>query len=160
MILCDTVKKKCILEGGDVEYRYVESKDGWIASYADAKAALDAQAAEITRLRAVSDEVRGYLSRLLQSLHPAIDLLPNVLGVCTQIDHVLGGQREEITRLRAVIERLAQWHDAHAAHYEDEERKFNALPDGMSIAANFAQAKFQHKQRAAEIRAAAGEGKP
>ncbi len=38
------------LGGGDVEYRYVESKDGWIASYADAKAALDAQAAEITRL--------------------------------------------------------------------------------------------------------------
>ena len=61
------------------------------------------QAAEITRLRAVSDEVRGYLSRLLQSLHPAIDLLPNVLGVCTQIDHVLGGQREEITRLRAEL---------------------------------------------------------
>ncbi len=40
------------LGGGDVEYRYVESKDGWIASYADAKAALDAQATEITRLRA------------------------------------------------------------------------------------------------------------
>jgi len=40
------------LGGGDVEYRYVESKDGWIASYADAKAALDAQAAEIARLRA------------------------------------------------------------------------------------------------------------
>jgi hypothetical protein len=64
---------------------------------------LKAQAAEITRLRAVSDEVRGYLSRLLQSLHPAIDLLPNVLGVCTQIDNVLAGQREEITLLRAAL---------------------------------------------------------
>ena len=62
----------------------------------------------------------------------------------------------EIARLRAAIERLAQWHDAHAAHYEDQERQFNGLPDGMSVAANFAQAKFQHKQRAAAIRAALG----
>lgn len=62
-----------------------------------------AQAAEITRLRAASDEVKGYLSRLLQSLHPKIDLLPDLLGVCTQIDNVLAGQRAENARLRETL---------------------------------------------------------
>jgi hypothetical protein len=58
------------LGGGDVEYRYVESKDGWIASYADAKAALDAQAAEITRLRAeLATARREGMERAVSEVH-------------------------------------------------------------------------------------------
>lgn len=59
--------------------------------------------AEIARLREERDKVMGYLSRLLKALYPTVDLLPDLLGVCTQIDHVLAGQREEITRLRAAL---------------------------------------------------------
>ena len=107
------------------------------------------------------------MSNLLDRLQDMVDFKHDDMDVAREaIEEIvkLEAQHEEqaaeIARLRAAIERLAQWHDAHAAHYEDEERKFNALLDGMSIAANFAQAKFQHRQRAAAIRAAAKEGKP
>ena len=34
------------------------------------------------------EEVRGYLTRLLRSRYPEIDVLDSVIGICTQIDHV------------------------------------------------------------------------
>jgi len=95
------------------------------------------------------------MSDLLDRLQDMVDFKHDDMDVAREAT-------EEIARLRDAIERLAQWHDAHAAHYENDERNFNALPDGLSIAAKFAQAKFPHKQRAivirAAIRAAAKEG--
>ena len=77
-----------------------------IPTYDDIKEAvdlIDSQQERIEAQAAAIDDVRGYLSRLLQSLHPTIELLPTMLGVCTQIDNVLAGQKEEITRLRAAL---------------------------------------------------------
>jgi hypothetical protein len=48
-------------------------------------------------------KVHSYLSRCLQTLYQNIKLSPDLLGVCTQIDHVLGGQRDENARLREAI---------------------------------------------------------
>ena len=64
---------------------------------------IEAQAAEIAHLRAERDNAMGYLSRLLKALHPTIEPLPDLLGVCTQVDNVQAGQREEIARLHAAL---------------------------------------------------------
>ena len=81
----------------------------------------------------------------------------------------------EITRLRAALatarqdgmeaitEKIAGWHDAQAQHYDGMEREFRTIaehldPDAMQSAIRCAQGASQHRQRAAEIRAAAKEG--
>ena len=83
----------------------------------------------------------------------------------------------EITRLRAALataqregmeamaEKIAGWHDAQAQHYDAMEREFRTIaehldPDAMQSAIRCAQGASQHRQRAAEIRAAAKEEKP
>lgn len=40
-----------------------------------------------------AEQASGYLGRLLQSLHPEIELLDTLLGRCTQIDNVIVGLR-------------------------------------------------------------------
>jgi hypothetical protein len=54
-------------------------------------------------LAAERDKAQGYLSRCLQSLYPNIEPLPDLLGVCTQIDIVLAGQKAENARLREAL---------------------------------------------------------
>jgi hypothetical protein len=60
-------------------------------------------AAALRSLAAERDKAQGYLSRCLQSLYPNIEPLPDLLGVCTQIDNVLAGQKAENARLRAAL---------------------------------------------------------
>jgi len=64
-------------------------------------------AAEIERLRAERDEARAYLSRLLQIRHPTVEPLPDLLGVCTQIDNALAGLLAERDRLREALQLIA-----------------------------------------------------
>ena len=71
-------------------------------------AALRSLAAERDALRAERDKAQGYLSRCLQALYPNIEPLPDLLGVCTQIDHVLAGQHAEITLMLEALEKLAR----------------------------------------------------
>jgi hypothetical protein len=56
-------------------------------------AALRSLADERDALRADRDKAHGYLLRCLQALYPNIQPLPDLLGVCTQIDNVLAGQK-------------------------------------------------------------------
>lgn len=123
-------------------------------------------ATEIARLRDVSDEVKGYLSRMLQTLHPSIDLLPTVLGVCTQIDHVLAGQREEIARLRAALA-TARMELEHAARQIDCQcgKRDLVLSELRELGSLHAENVCPRDRSclailAADIRAAAKEGEP
>jgi len=54
----------------------------------------------------IHDKAQGYLSRCLQALYPKIEILPDLLGVCTQIDNVLAGQQAENARLREALQWL------------------------------------------------------
>jgi hypothetical protein len=60
-------------------------------------------AAALRSFAAERDKAQGYLSRCLQSLYPNIEPLPDLLGVCTQIDNVLAGQKAENARLLGAI---------------------------------------------------------
>jgi hypothetical protein len=53
-------------------------------------------------------KVQSYLSRCLQTLYPNIEPLPDLLGVCTQIDNALTGQQAEITLMLEALEKLAR----------------------------------------------------
>lgn len=71
--------------------------------------ALDAEAwnqrstpAEVAALRAEVEQAHSYLARLLQNTHPQCEPLPNLWGLCTQIDNMV----TEIPKLRAEVERL------------------------------------------------------
>jgi type I site-specific restriction endonuclease len=135
-----------------------------VATYddmADAADLIDSQQERIEAQAAAIDDVRGYLSRLLQSLHPAIDLLPTMLGVCTQVDNVLAGQKEEITRLRAALATARR--DALAEIKQDTDEAIElGRQDGMEYAAQIADGRPSDcgEDIAAAIRAAAGEGEP
>jgi len=63
----------------------------------------------IRSLAAERDKAQGYLSRCLQSLYPNIEPLPDLLGVCTQIDNVLAGQKAENARLREALAECNVW---------------------------------------------------
>ncbi len=65
--------------------------------------AIRSLAAERDALRAERDKAQGYLSGCLQSLYPNIEPLPDLLGICTQIDNALAGQQAENARLREVL---------------------------------------------------------
>lgn len=54
----------------------------------------------------IRDKAHGYLSRCLQALYPKIEILPDLLGVCTQIDNVLAGQQAEIKKLREALREI------------------------------------------------------
>jgi hypothetical protein len=63
----------------------------------------DLTSAALRSLAAERDKAQGYLSRCLQALYPNIEPLPDLLGVCTQIDNVLAGQKAENARLREAL---------------------------------------------------------
>jgi hypothetical protein len=95
--------------------RRVEDYDTTL-SVADVVEAAD----EIERLWAERAEARAYLSRLLQIRHPTVEPLPDLLGVCTQIDNALAGLLAERDRLREALGdkdeallRVAQWAEAY-----------------------------------------------
>lgn len=56
----------------------------------------------------IHDKAQGYLSRCLKALYPNVKPLPDLLGVCTQIDNVLAGQQAEIERMRAALNQAKQ----------------------------------------------------
>ena len=65
---------------------------------------------------------------------------------------------------KEMAEDVAGWHEARAKEHDAMERKFQTIgqhlaPDTMQSAMRCAEAAIQHRQRAAAIRAAAGEGK-
>lgn len=122
------------------------------------------QAAEIARLRVEQGEARGYLSRLLQFLYPSIEILPDMLGVCTQIDNVLAGQREEITRLRAALATARREGMEEAAKIGDRHIEIGEVLSETEadkrLADNIKMQVGAMKQVVDAIRAAAKEGKP
>ena len=66
---------------------------------------------------------------------------------------------------KEMAEDVAGWHEARAKEHDAMEREFKTIgqylaPDAMQSAMRCAEAAIQHRQRAAAIRAAAGEGKP
>jgi len=58
--------------------------------------------AEVAALRAEVEQAHSYLARLLQNTHPQCEPLPDLRGLCTQIDNMV----TEIPKLRAEVERL------------------------------------------------------
>lgn len=63
---------------------------------AEAATTLRAIAAERDALRAERDAARGYLIRnVIEPLHPNVTPLPDLIGVCTQIDNITAGLRAE-----------------------------------------------------------------
>jgi hypothetical protein len=97
-------------------------------------AAISILAADRDALRAERDKAQGYLSRCLQALYPNIEPLPDLLGVCTQIDNVLAGQQAENANLQddlasAERERAHQQGraDRNAAEYAREQKKREQL---------------------------------
>jgi hypothetical protein len=99
------------------------------------------QAAELTVLfigmkatEAERDEARAYLSRLLQIKHPTVEPLPDLHGVCTQIDNSLAGllaraekAEAERDRLRAERDQFGSTADARAVCITMLERKRDRL---------------------------------
>lgn len=59
----------------------------------------DALDAELTRLRNLERQAYGYLSRVFLAINPQCILLPNLMGLCAQIDNSM----TEITKLRAQL---------------------------------------------------------
>ncbi|MEN6535297.1 MAG: hypothetical protein ABFD89_16655 [Bryobacteraceae bacterium] len=57
------------------------------------------------QLRRQSSAAYGYLERLLKSFHPDIDPLPDLLGLCTQIDNAM----TEIKESRRRLETAGRW---------------------------------------------------
>ena len=77
----------------------------------------------------ILDKAHGYLSRCLQALYPKIEILPDLLGVCTQIDNVLAGQQAEIeklqaenARLRDALKNLLSYAERNKCHHENTHR--------------------------------------
>lgn len=74
-------------------------------------------AAEIERLRAENEQARGYLWRnVLAPLHSGLVPLPDLLGVCTQVDNAL----TEIERLRAALRDAIDWFDKNEQYADPD----------------------------------------
>jgi len=58
--------------------------------------------AGVDALRAEVEQAHSYLDRLLQNTHPQCEPLPDLWGLCTQIDNMV----TDIPKLRAEVERL------------------------------------------------------
>lgn len=75
--------------------------------------------AEVAALRAEVEQAHSYLARLLQNTHPQCEPLPDLWGLCTQIDNMvteIPKLRVEVERLRGALEGMMQgsvWKDAH-----------------------------------------------
>jgi hypothetical protein len=97
-------------------------------------------------------------------------------GTETSERNLMAAAADEIARLRAELatarregrnemaEDVAGWHEARAKEHDAMEREFKTIgqhlaPDTMQSAMRCAEAAIQHRQRAAAIRAAAGEVK-
>jgi len=72
-------------------------------------------AATLRALLAERDEARAYLSRLLQSMPSTVEPLPDLHGVCTQIDNALVGLLAERDEARAYAAAERQRGDPHLA---------------------------------------------
>ena len=77
----------------------------------------------------IRDKAHGYLSRCLQALYPKIEILPDLLGVCTQIDNVLAGQQAEIKKLRAAL----QWLVNDLQDYPASARPIAAYDNALEV---------------------------
>jgi len=63
----------------------------------------------------VVEQAHSYLARLLQNTHPQCEPLPDLWGLCTQIDNMV----TEIPKLRAEVERLRgalEWYADHTRY--------------------------------------------
>jgi hypothetical protein len=85
--------------------RYMDPPDGGDVSIAEQ---VSRMYRHVCDLEAERDKAQGYLSRCLQALYPNIEPLPDLLGVCTQIDNALTGQQAEITLMLEALEKLAR----------------------------------------------------
>lgn len=54
------------------------------------------------------DAAHGYLSRLIQTLHPEVQPLPDLMGTCTQIDNIAAGLRADLAAARAEAQRMRE----------------------------------------------------
>jgi hypothetical protein len=129
--------------------------------------AVDGNAEELAALRAEVEQGHSYLARLLQNTHPQCEPLPNLWGLCTQIDNMM----TEIPKLRAAVERLrgalsplvavipaiqADALERAAVHLEDVAQQYKAEPDAALVAetaAYDAAVLLVFKESAAAIRA-------
>lgn len=68
----------------------------------EAFSALNALPADPDPAPAEVEQAHSYLARLLQNTHPQCEPLPDLWGLCTQIDNMV----TEIPKLRAEVERL------------------------------------------------------
>jgi len=79
----------------------------------NALAALDALPADPTPARGeVVEQAHSYLARLLQNTRPQCEPLPDLWGLCTQIDNMV----TEIPKLRAEVKRLRKTLEWYADH--------------------------------------------
>jgi hypothetical protein len=90
---------------------------------------LDALVAEVAALRAEVEQAHSYLARLLQNTHPQCEPLPDLWGLCTQIDNMV----TEIPKLRAEVERLREALSPLVAVIPDICNALDLDPDETSI---------------------------
>lgn len=113
---------------------------------------------EIQRLREENQHLRGVKDDIREEW---AELIKDNAAKAAEIIRL---RAELATARRDALEIPAKWHDEQAEYYKSEGKKMEALkgvdPDAMSIACTFARAANHHNQRAAAIRAAAGEVKP
>lgn len=64
---------------------------------------VDAESKRLKETRERVVEASGYLGRLLLAIHPQIQLLPDLIGRCTQIDNAFTGEKEAREKLAAFV---------------------------------------------------------
>jgi hypothetical protein len=82
--------------------------------------------AEVAALRSEVEQAHSYLDRLLQNTHPQCEPLPDLWGLCTQIDNMV----TQIPKLRAEVERLREALERIANHPEANVVLTDYGPDG------------------------------
>ena len=128
----------------------------------EAAYALEAQAAQITRLRVAFKwdiERDGDDLLICEGDHERHEGCTMQRWV--KAENVATARREG---RKEMAEYVAGWHEARAKEHDAMEREFKTIgqhlaPDTMQSARRCAEAAIQHRQRAAAIRAAAVEGK-
>jgi hypothetical protein len=92
-------------------------------------AALDALPADPDPAPAEVEQAHSYLARLLQNTHPQCEPLPDLWGLCTQIDNMV----TEIPKLRAEVKRLREALSPLVAVIPDICNALDVDPDETSI---------------------------
>jgi len=105
---CEEAERECAHQQGRADRNAKRRKGMTITTEAEeftrlARLWSETFVSAIRSLAAERDKAQGYLSRCLQSLYPNIEPLPDLLGVCTQIDNVLAGQKAENARMRKAL---------------------------------------------------------